>query len=552
MKRKLMALMLAGSMALSLFGCGQDDGKGSESKSEQSAASENHTGGQEEDDGGEFSYPMEPITLTLNRNNVYQWGTYVDMFNPDLTYANFNQLREKTGVTLEPFGCESADVNSPEFTLMLVNADKAGLPDIVECNWNKYNGGPAAAIRDGYIIALNDYIDKWMPNFKKILDENPQVKNMISLPDGTITMLPHLCLDEGDFKTSGFAIRKDWVESQGFKVSTTMTIAELDQVLRAVKDAYELEGNGKAPLTFELRWLWNMNSACLSSAYHTMYGFHAEDGKVSLGPLDPSYKDFVAQMQIWYRDGILDPDIATVGKSEVRGKFALGRAAMALCTSVDPARQQGADVFYVDGTVSEEEKANGAIPQYGAYPDGIGYGWSISTSCKDIEAACRFLDYGFSEEGSMLLSYGVEGVTYNIDENGKVIFTDLILNAEGGDPTSCRDFYTRWAGWAMYIRGNYYLSTFTNPNYEEDLADTNMKEHSVSDNLPLTEEEAAVIGEYWNDLDTHCREMIMLFITGEKDMSEWDDFVQGLHDNWHIDEVIAAKQSAYDRVMKDQ
>ena len=39
---------------------------------------------------------------------------------------------------------------------------------------------------------------------------------------------------------------------------------------------------------------------------------------------------------------------------------------------------------------------------------------AITTSCKNIEAAARLLDYAYGEEGHLLANFGIEGVTYEM------------------------------------------------------------------------------------------------------------------------------------------
>ena len=44
--------------------------------------------------------------------------------------------------------------------------------------------------KDGTIIAVDDLIDPYMPNLKKILDENPRYRALITAPDGHIYSFP--------------------------------------------------------------------------------------------------------------------------------------------------------------------------------------------------------------------------------------------------------------------------------------------------------------------------------------------------------------------------
>ena len=52
--------------------------------------------------------------------------------------------------------------------------------------------------------------------------------------------------------------------------------------------------------------------------------------------------------------------------------------------------------------------------------------------CKESDRIIRFIEFLYSEEGLMLTSHGVEGVTYNM-EDGKVVYTDEYINAVNED-----------------------------------------------------------------------------------------------------------------------
>ena len=44
--------------------------------------------------------------------------------------------------------------------------------------------------KDGAIIPLNDLVEQHMPNFKRVLEEAPAYKSMITAPDGNIYAFP--------------------------------------------------------------------------------------------------------------------------------------------------------------------------------------------------------------------------------------------------------------------------------------------------------------------------------------------------------------------------
>ena len=51
----------------------------------------------------------------------------------------------------------------------------------------------------------------------------------------------------------------------------------------------------------------------------------------------------------------------------------------------------------------------------------------ITTSCKNAEKAMDFFDFMWSDEGQILTNWGIEGVNYTIDENGKKVLKDQMI-----------------------------------------------------------------------------------------------------------------------------
>lgn len=63
----------------------------------------------------------------------------------------------------------------------------------------------------------------------------------------------------------------------------------------------------------------------------------------------------------------------------------------------------------------------------------VGWGIGITKSCKDPVRAVRFLDWLCSDEAQILLNWGIEGVDYYYDENGKRCITEEDLEASRKD-----------------------------------------------------------------------------------------------------------------------
>lgn len=552
MKKKIISLILAGAMLLSMTACG-DSGEESKSSDSQSSAQESSNTGSTQENASSgsveavedtFTYPMDPITFTFNGSGSGGTDYYDDSQHPDWAkdiYAH-KVMRDKTGVSLvDVGGASNSTTMSDQFLLMLASGD---LPDIINAPWNAYSGGAGAAIDEGYIVDLMEYAD-CIPNLLKYLDENPELAAQVLTPDGRLGFAPFV--KAKPVTGMGLVIRKDWLDNLKMEVPTT--IDEMHDVLVAFKEKY----NCKSPLTFEARWLFQQGSANpLSSPWNTTYQEYIIDGKVQFGPLTEEYREFITTLSQWYREGLLDPDFASVDKSTVQAKFSNGEAGVSIqqvnnienCLSANEGT--GYEVVALESLVAdkgdEPEFAQQSIQHY----DG-GMCYAVSTTCSDIEAACRYLDWRFSEEGLMTMNFGIEGVTYEI-VNGEVQFTDLVMkNEETPVANSARDEISQnqnRAGVSLDIslaytdNGKKWIDTWT----------AHMDEY-VLPTVPYTQEQQEVIGSKWGNVDDYCQEMILKYIIGSADIAEWDSLVDTIK-GMGVEDVLAAKQEAYDNYLK--
>lgn len=555
MKKKIISLLLAGGMILSMAACGNSHQEVSQS---QTGGSESSTAGSSEAAGGseaagsseasapadDFTYPMEPVTFTFNGSGSGGTDYYDDNEHPAWAKDIYihKVMRDKTGVSLTDIGGAAGSTTmSEQFLLMLASGE---LPDIINAPWNAYTGGAAAAIEEGYIVDMMEY-KECIPNLLKYLDENPEIAAQVLTPDGKLGFAPFI--KAIPIPEMGLVIRKDWLDELNMEAPTTMD--EMHDVLVAFQEKY----NCKSPLTFEARWLFQQGSANpLSSPWNTTYQEYILDGKVQFGPLTEEYREFIATLAQWYKEGLLDPDFASVDKSTVQAKFSNGEAGVSIqqssniqnCLSANEGT--GYEVLALESLVmnkgDEPEFAQQSIQHY----DG-GMCYAVSTTCPDIEAACRYLDWRFSEEGLMTMNYGIEGVTYEV-VNGEVQLTDLILhNEETPVANSARDEIAQnrnRAGVSLDIS-----LAYTDQQKEWiDVWTAHMDEY-VLPTVPYTAEQQDTIGKSWGNVDDYCQEMILKYIVGSSDISEWDSMVNTIK-GMEIDQVLAAKQEAYDEYLQ--
>lgn len=487
-------------------------------------------------------YPMDgTVTITINKEAV-------DLTNvPDyaLDHYYWTQLQENTGIQIEFVGAQSGPFETTqEFLLLLASGE---YPDIFQANWVSFPGGPAAALNDGYIQTLDQY-SEYLPNLMQYLAENPDVDKMIRSDEGQIYASPWL-REKGTEVGTGLIIRKDWLDQVNMEVPVTMD--EMHDVLVAFKDQLGV----LTPLTFELRWLWlETAAASLSNAFDVVYPYYIDENKVKFGPFEDGYKEFVTTMASWYTEGLLDTDLAAVDKKTVQAKFANSEAGVAIqqmnnvqsCVDAMALSDPSAKIVAVSSLVRNK----GDKPKFSHFWkvfDG-GFEMALTTQCKNVEVACRFMDYLYRKEGINLTAYGTEGVSYEADENGNFVkFTDLVLNNPNGDtPSTVRGYFAQPSNWTYPSRDlNYFVSDELKEVLKTWTAD--MSEH-VLPPITHTTEESSIVSQKYSEIDTYCREMITKFILGTENLENWDKFIEAIK-KLGAEEVLQLKQVAYDRYL---
>ncbi|MCD7819778.1 MAG: extracellular solute-binding protein [Lachnospiraceae bacterium] len=542
---KAMGVGGTGLASVIFAGCGSSDsasGSGNTGSSESTAISDSAGSDSSSVNSTDtFSYPMEAVTLTINAS-VDGTADYYDLSEvPEWAHPYYYHvvMRDKTGVTAEDVGgAANATTLSDSFNLMLVSGE---LPDVIIAPWQAYTGGAGRAIDEGYIVDLMDY-SEYIPNLLNYLDENPAIAAQVLTPDGRLGFAPFI--GENPYCSAGLVIRKDWLDELGLDQPTT--IDEMYNVLKAFKENYE---ECRAPMTFEARWLFQQGYAnTISSAWMEAYKDYVVDGEVRFGPLTEGYREFIETLAQWYSEGLLDSDFAAIDKSTVQTKFSTGLSGVSIqqinniknCISAN----EGTDyaVIALESLVMNKGEEPKLSMQSVQHFEG-NYCYSVSTSCSDIEAACRWLDWRFSEEGIMTMNYGIEGVTYEVID-GEVQLTELITdNEETPDDYTARG-YVAWFTNRAGITRDFVLGYTEEVITWIDTWTAHMDEY-VLPTINYTEEQNEVINAKWTDVDDYCQEYILKFVLGTEDMSNWDSFVQTIK-SMGAEEVLAAKQEAYD------
>ena len=537
---KVLALLTAVSLSAGLLaGCGGSASSASSSAAGSSTAADSANAAAEE-----FSYPMSGKELTY----WCELNTNVSANYTNMGDTPFGQgLMERTGVTITYLHPPTGQLNE-QFNLILADGD---LPDIMEYTWQSYPGGPQKAIEDGNILALNDIIDQYCPNLKAYLEAHPDVDRQCKTDEGNYYMFPFVRGDDSLRVSTGLMIRQDWLNDLGLEMPTT--IDEWHDVLTAFKT----EKSATAPFAFEYTTPSLRNNWPFMSAYNTTAEFYVgDDGKIHYGPAEENYKEFLATMNQWYKEGLLDPDMPTAQLDQVSAKMTSGASGASLGwigsrMGVWTTAAKETDPNYDLEAAPVPTLNKGETAKMGPMDNVVvnNGGAAITTRCKDIEAAARLLDWAYSDEGHMYYNFGTEGESYTM-ENGEPVYTDLILNNPDGLPIA--------QAMSGYIRGNYNGPFVQDVRYAQQYytmdcqkkaqATWTVPEASEHVLPPITPSsgESEEFSAIMNEINTYRDEMTLKFILGTESLDNFDKFVDTMN-QMNLKRAIEIENSALDR-----
>lgn len=512
------ALLLAASM---LAGCGGGAAASGNSGAASGAADSN-----------------APVALTVH--DIY--GTDV----ADFTAPVAVKLQEATNVTLTNTVSSSSTDEEQAWTLMISNPDS--MPDIVVAS-------DMSRIEklglDGGLIPLEDLIEEKCPNIVAAFEAYPVLRTASTASDGHIYQIAGM--KEMSIANT-WIIRQDWLDKLGLETPTTTD--ELYEVLKAFRTE-DPNGNGvqdETPLM--TRWLSapdNFTEHGLS-LFNSSNGLMVRQGKVVFDPMEEDFKVGMKSLIQWYSEGLIDPEVYT--RDDARNAlYGNNLAGLTFDWSASTTQYNVSLAETIPGfnnvVMAPVQAPNGrTVVDHRSVPFA---GAGITQNCSNVDAALRLLDYLYSEEGQVLMTYGIEGETYTVDADGNYQFTEEMLKYDGGLTVARKEW-----GCLLHLGGvepvelEYAVATndATLTGYELYMAHPEWypEDEYYGFNFKYTTEEAEEINVLLPSLKDYVNEKCMSWILGNGNFeAEYDNFVAELKAR-NVDRVIEISQNAYDRL----
>ncbi|MDD6023651.1 MAG: extracellular solute-binding protein [Oscillospiraceae bacterium] len=506
---------------------------------------------------GPFEAPAAELPLADGAKLTYfcELPGYMSMFNVN-SYDDtdtFKYVEEATGVDVE-FTIVNNESYQQNFQLMVASGD---ITDMVAGASQQYNS-MAQMIEDGVALDLMEYQD-YLPNFWNALNYYDNYKTIAITQDGT---MPEIICIADDYKVqSGMQIRQDWLDKLGMEIPGTPD--ELHDVLAAfvsecgADHALLLTGSTQLTGTGIVGGFGTVGYDPNSTS-----NMYVVDGVVKNGFLDEAYKDYMEMMAQWYAEGLIASDFATESNdpftSNADAYISGGNAGVwsSMSDNMDSNMVSGKELNpdYNISPMAQPMLNKGDIFHFGDSRVGasaMGKSIAISDCCEDVELACAWIDFFFSDEGIKLANYGLEGVSWNYNDAGEPEL-DFAKLTDGFPMISFGMTYYTLACVATLQDFDRQFGAYSEANIAamELWTETSDDLYTLPTQVELTYEESQEYSDIWSDLSTYANTEIFKFVMGEYNFdSDWENFISTLKD-MGVENAVEIYQGAYDRYIE--
>lgn len=339
----------------------------------------------------------------------------------------FPAIEALTGVHVDIDWQEEAGYSSAVAATVLMS--KSELPDIM----NPMGFGVMELAEDGLIVPLDSYLEL-MPDIAAAVGQERM--DAWRSADGHIYTIPSVSTIQGSF---AMMVRQDWLEALG--LSEPDSWEDWLAYWRGVRDN-DLNGNGdpndEIPLALsesadgERSLTLLLNAFGIAASNDTQFCL-LPDGTYTMVYEHPRYPEYLQAMADLYAEGILVEGyegFTYASIEQAMGDNILG-STMTFAAS-------GAQTAKLRENGDTDALWRSVKPVAGPHGDRmiqerelVSPTWCITAGAAErgkVEDIIRFFNWCFGEEGAGLYNYGIEGVSYRLEEGKPVLNRELVAN----------------------------------------------------------------------------------------------------------------------------
>ncbi len=426
------------------------------------------------------------------------------------------ELRKRTGINLDVIAVSSATLTQ-QTNVMVASGDN--MPDIFTnaLTWQKINDfGMQGAFEE-----ITQHKDE-LPNFKRMFFDETEKYNTVGAlnymyaGDGDLYMFP--TYDKAlDVTTNILMYRKDIFDKHGLKEWTNQD--EFYQTLKKLKELYP----NSYPFVVATG-TGILNSIASYSGLRFPQEYYDEDlKKWQYGGTSEKLKEVIDFVKKLYDEKLLDPEFLTMTQN-------------ALTSNLSQKSKTFVTISWI-GKMDQLNTQNAEmVPGYNmrpALPIGKGKMKEVAKvaagpvikKSENSLLALKLCDYLLSPSGAELMSLGIEGATYNLDEKGMakyVGFEDRVPAM-----TDLQEKYGLYST-GLYFRGDRRGAYFNLSEVQQEAIDKLSKKGFWKEDpqLILTKEESDIINSILADLGKGAEEFAVKYILNNGTDKDWENWLK--------------------------
>ncbi|MDF2648152.1 MAG: transporter substrate-binding protein, partial [Paenibacillus sp.] len=388
--------------------------------------------------------------------------------------------------------------------------------------------------QQGAFMNVLPYVEE-MPNLRKFLDNNPEIKKQFLSSDGKMYMFPHYGF--GDDNRKSWMYRKDIFDKNAIKPPGTWE--EMYQAAKKLKQLY--------PDSYPFVFRNGINAlADMAPSFGTNLDFYYDDNSKEwkYGPLDDGFKELITMLSMFYKEGLIVPDWLSTNTQQWVNLVSQNKGFI----TVD---YIGRIDFYNSGVRKDNPSfaMNFMAPPAGSkgiqkniFSGYMGSGFAIAATSKKTKDLIRYFDYMYSDEAKEMMSWGKEGVTYTV-VGGKKQWKPEYTNVT-----------KLYADTGLYTIGAYAMIDYAGAiltGAPAELQDAHKQIAKYDDKLiiipPLNESENDSIATALEGIGKSRDEYIAKVILGEKSIGDWAKFADEVKQKG-LQKVLDVYKKAYERM----
>lgn len=464
----------------------------------------------------------------------------------------------RTGVHIN-YSIISSGEMATNFAVLLASES---LLDIMAKPDSYYPGSALSAIEDHYFINILDY-KEYCPNYmyiaNKYAPEDEVLHDSIYLNRDNI--LCFWSVMEDAVPSNTFQARTDWLEKVGLTVDDIRTVEDfinLCEVFRSQIDTaiYPLHATASA---------LDVNHFFACYDFYTgpgaFPGAANKNGSAEFYFRNDDAKAYVEMFREFFARGFVDPNWNNSDSWAWKENVYAGKTGI-VTIAVDEIPSYTAMIDDPDADFHVLHKVvryPGQVLHLGNDATHRFYGTTgISTGCENIPLAVSWCDWRYSPSGSDYASWGVQGLTWEYNEEGVRELTEFVTNNPYGAPISwCMTMWgmNRFADHGLASVEVQYAFPAARNYYQMVSWQVNEFAYDGAYEWPrgatLDTEEKKEFASLCTDMSTYIQEHITMFVTGDAPLSDWDNYIQALYD-MNLAEGEAIYTQALQRYLKDK